>query len=74
MNINYTLPSGKKAKTARVPAPYRIGRNGTGWMEAPRPSKVPGYVSVLLTATGKRGQDVWSERRDVTLAQAAALI
>jgi hypothetical protein len=62
------------AKTARVPAPYRIGRNGTGWMEAPRPSKVPGYVSVLLTATGKRGQDVWSERRDVTLAQADALI
>lgn len=57
-----------------TPAPYRIGRNGTGTMEAPMPSKIAGYVSVLLTATGKRGQPLWSERRDVTLAQAAPIL
>jgi hypothetical protein len=43
-------------------------------MEAPKPSKIKGWVSVLLTATGKRGQDLWSERRDVTLEQAAAIL
>lgn len=57
-----------------APAPYPIGRNGTGTMEAPMPSRIPGYVSVLLTATGKRGQALWSERRDVTAKQAAAIL
>ncbi len=57
-----------------APAPYPIGSNGTGTMEAPMPSRIPGYVSVLLTATGKRGQALWSERRDVTLAQASAIL
>lgn len=57
-----------------APAPYRIGRNGTGTMEAPKPSRIPGHVSVLLTATGKRGQALWSERRDVTIAQAAPIL
>jgi hypothetical protein len=58
----------------RVPAPYRIGPTGKGWMEAPMPSTLAGHVSVLITATGARGQDLWSERRDVTLEQADALI
>jgi hypothetical protein len=43
-------------------------------MEAPMPSTLAGHVSVLITATGARGQDLWSERRDVTLEQADALI
>jgi hypothetical protein len=67
-------PNCDSVQPRRVPAPYRIGRNGTGWMEAPKPSKIKGWVSVLLTATGKRGQDLWSERRDVTLEQAAAIL
>lgn len=59
-------------KTA--PAPYPIGRNRTGTMSAPRKSRIAGMVSVLLTATGKAGQPLWSERRLVTLAQAAAIL
>jgi hypothetical protein len=58
--------------TTTAPAPFRIGRNGTGTISAPRRTKYG--VTVLLTATGKAGQPLWSERRLVTVEQAAALL
>lgn len=68
------VPNCDSTEHKRVPAPYRIGPTGKGWMEAPMPSEVAGCVSVLITATGAGGQDLWSERRDVTLAQASAIL
>lgn len=59
--------------TVAVSAPYPIGPNGTGFMSAPRKSKIVGEVSVMLTATGKEGQTLWQERRLITEAQAAPL-
>lgn len=47
------------------PCPFRIGRNGTGTVSCPRFVKA-GYYSVLVTATGKSGQPLWSERRIFT--------
>jgi len=47
------------------PCPFRIGRNGTGTVSCPRFVK-DGYYSVLVTATGKSRQPLWSERRIFT--------
>lgn len=51
-----------------IPAPYRIGRNGTGTLGNIRRRK-NGTYSATITATGKNGQPVWSERRIFTAAQ-----
>jgi len=51
-----------------IPAPYRIGRNGTGHLTNIRRRK-DGSYSATITATGKQGQPLWSERRTFTAAQ-----
>ena len=51
-----------------TPAPYRIGRNGTGFLSNIRRRK-DGTYSAKITATGKTGQALWSERRIFTAAQ-----
>jgi hypothetical protein len=56
-----------KMKTT-IPAPYRIGRNGTGMLSNIRCRK-NGTYSATITATGKNGQPLWSERRTFTAAQ-----
>lgn len=51
-----------------TPAPYRIGRNGTGYLTNIRRRK-NGTYSATITATSKQGQPLWSERRTFTAAQ-----
>jgi hypothetical protein len=53
---------------SQIPAPYRIGRNGTGFISNIRALK-NGTYSATITATGKQGQPLWSERRTFTAAQ-----
>lgn len=52
----------------QIPAPYRIGRNGTGFLTKIRRRK-DGTYSATINATGARGTVVWSERRTFTAAQ-----
>ena len=52
----------------KIPAPYAIGRNGTGYLTNVRCRK-DGSYSATITATGKHGQALWSERRTFTAAQ-----
>jgi hypothetical protein len=52
----------------QLPAPYAIGRNGTGYLSNIRRRK-DGSYSATITATGKTGQPLWSERRTFTAAQ-----
>ncbi len=51
-----------------IPAPYRIGRNGTGTLGNIRRRK-DGMYTATITATGKNGLPLWSERRTFTAAQ-----
>lgn len=51
-----------------IPAPYKIGRNGTGYLTNIRRRK-DGTYSATITATGKAGQPLWSERRTFTANQ-----
>lgn len=51
-----------------IPAPYRIGRNGTGTLSNIRRRK-DGTYTARITATGRNGQPLWSERRTFTAAQ-----
>jgi hypothetical protein len=51
-----------------IPAPYKVGRNGTGYLSNIRRRK-DGSYSATITATGKSGQPLWSERRIFTAAQ-----
>lgn len=51
-----------------TPAPYKIGRNGTGYLTNIRRRK-DGTYSATITATGKAGQPLWSERRTFTATQ-----
>ena len=51
-----------------TPAPYRIGRNGTGFISNIRRRK-DGTYTATITATGKQGQPLWAERRTFTAAQ-----
>jgi len=53
---------------SKLPAPYAIGRNGTGYLTSVRRLK-NGTYSATITATGKAGQALWSERRTFTAAQ-----
>lgn len=55
----------------KLPAPYKIGRNGTGYLSKLRKLK-SGEWSATITATGKAGQSLWEERRTFTAAQIAA--
>jgi hypothetical protein len=52
----------------KIPAPYAIGRNGTGYLTNLRIRK-DGTYSATITATGKAGQPLWSERRTFTATQ-----
>lgn len=52
----------------KIPAPYKIGRNGTGYLTQIRCRK-DGTYSATITATGKAGQALWSERRTFTATQ-----
>lgn len=52
----------------KIPAPYAIGRNGTGYLTNIRRLKCGSY-SAAITATGKAGQALWSERRTFTATQ-----
>jgi hypothetical protein len=52
----------------KIPAPYKIGRNGTGYLSRLRKLK-SGAWSAVITATGKAGQPLWEERRTFTLDQ-----
>jgi hypothetical protein len=52
----------------KIPAPYTIGRNGTGYLTNVRCRK-DGSYSATITATGKAGQPLWSELRTFTAAQ-----
>jgi len=52
----------------KIPAPYAIGRNGTGYLASVRARK-NGTYTAMITATGKAGQALWSERRTFTAAQ-----
>lgn len=54
----------------KIPAPYAIGRNGTGYLTNVRRRK-DGSYSATITATGKAGQALWSEHRTFTSAQIA---
>lgn len=54
--------------STKIPAPYAIGRNGTGYITNIRSLK-NGMYSAKITATGKAGQPLWSERRTFTAAQ-----
>lgn len=51
-----------------IPAPYAIGRNGTGYLTNVRRLK-DGTYSARITATGKAGQPLWSEHRTFTATQ-----
>ena len=53
-----------------TPSPYAIGRNGTGYIigSSIRRRK-DGSYSAIITATGKLGQPLWSERRTFTAGQ-----
>jgi hypothetical protein len=51
-----------------IPALYKVGRNGTGYLSNIRRRK-DGSYSATITATGKSGQPLWSERRTFTAAQ-----
>ena len=51
-----------------IPAPYKIGRNGTGYLTNIRRCK-DGTYTATITATGKAGQPLWSERRTFTATQ-----
>jgi len=51
-----------------IPAPYRIGRNGTGTLSNIRRRK-DGTYTARITATGCNGQPLWSERRIFSAAQ-----
>ena len=52
----------------KIPTPYAIGRNRTGYLTNFRRLK-DGTYSATITATGKAGQALWSERRIFTAAQ-----
>jgi len=52
----------------KIPAPYAIGRNGTGYLTQIRCRK-DGSYSATITATCKAGQPVWSARRTFTASQ-----
>ncbi len=52
----------------KIPAPYKIGRNGTGYLTNVRRRK-DGTYTATITATGKAGQALWSERRTFTANQ-----
>jgi hypothetical protein len=54
--------------TTLIKAPYRIGRNGTGYISNIRRRKDGAYTATI-TATGKQGQPLWAERRTFTAAQ-----
>jgi hypothetical protein len=51
-----------------LPAPYKIGRHGTGYLSNIRRRK-DGTYSATITATGQAGQPLWSERRTFTASQ-----
>jgi hypothetical protein len=51
-----------------IPSPCRVGKNGTGYLSNVRRLKT-GEYSATITATGKSGQPLWSERRTFTAAQ-----
>ena len=54
----------------KIPAPYAIGRNGTGYLTQIRcRCRKDGNYTATITATGKAGQPLWSERRTFTAAQ-----
>jgi hypothetical protein len=55
----------------KIPAPYKIGRNGTGYLSRLRKLK-NGNWSAIITATGKAGQPLWEERRTFTPSQIKA--
>jgi hypothetical protein len=55
------------------PAPYKVGRNGTGYLSKLRKLK-SGAWSVVISATGKAGQPLWQERRTFTPSQIKAAI
>jgi hypothetical protein len=55
----------------KLPAPYKIGRNGTGYLSKLRKLK-SGNWSATITATGKAGQPLWEERRTFSAAQILA--
>jgi len=55
----------------KLPAPYKIGRNGTGYLSKLRKLK-SGNWSATITATGNAGQPLWEERRTFSAAQIAA--
>ena len=52
----------------KIPPPYAIGRNRTGYLTSVRKLKDGSYAATI-TATGKAGQALWSERRTFTAAQ-----
>ena len=56
----------------KLPAPYKIGRNGTGHLSKLRKLK-SGDWRATITATGKAGQPLWEERRTFTAAQISAV-
>lgn len=55
-----------------IASPFRIGRNGIGTLSNPRLRK-DGNYSVLVTAKGKCGQILWSERRIYTPAEVSEM-
>ena len=55
----------------KIPAPYKIGRNGTGYLSKLRRLK-SGEWSAVITATGKVGQPLWEERRTFSPGQIKA--
>jgi hypothetical protein len=55
----------------KLPAPYKIGRNGSGHLSKLRKLK-SGAWSATITATGKAGQPLWEERRTFTPEQIKA--
>lgn len=57
-----------KSNMSKIPAPYAIGPNGTGYLTNARRRKDGNYTATI-TATGKAGQALWSERRTFTASQ-----
>lgn len=66
--VSNTQTTTTKMNTIKIPAPYRIGRNGTGYLTNIRRRK-DGSYSATIIATGKAGQPLWRERRTFTAAQ-----
>ena len=62
------MTTNNNSSSSKVAAPYAIGRNGTGYITNIRRRK-DGSYSATITATGKAGQPLWSERRTFTPAQ-----